>query len=127
MINFGQEFKTTRYDIFNFWKDKVITKSGIAKDMSNMDTDCTIPIIDWGEPSCPCCHKPILVENENDYDKWLAEGNFEAIWNSLTMQRETKILGLAHESYDKPEFLSVVCNECYDKLTKEIKEKVKNV
>lgn len=128
MIEFGQDFKTTRYDIFNYWKNKKITHEGVIVNISDKtDGHCTIPVIDWGEPECFHCGKPILVEKEKSYDKWLKNGDFESIWNSLTMKKETKILGLAPKKFDAPNSLTIVCYECYNKLIHDIKREINEI
>lgn len=115
----------TRSDIFNFWKDKKITQEGeLVHIREEVKGPCSIPVIDWGEPSCFNCGKPILVEHEAEYDKWLENGDFEAIWNSHTMQKETKILGLLDKKSLTLENFFIVCPECYEKLTSFIKKNV---
>lgn len=108
----------TRSNIFNFWKDKKITVDGELVHIRDKENGpYSIPVIDCGKPSCFHCGKPILVENEEEYDKWLENGDFESIWNCSIMQKETKILDLLGEKSLTPEHFFIVCPECYKKLT----------
>lgn len=69
--------------IFDYWKDKCITRNGrilVNSDASSEDVDI---VIDWGEPSCWACNRPI------GDDSWIkpnglaaeTEEEVKAIWN----------------------------------------------
>lgn len=110
-------FKTSRYDIFNYWKDKKLTRKGDTVDISDKTENAYfIPVLNWCEPSCANCHKHIPVEKEEKYYKWLDNSDFESIWNCTTMQQETKIVGPCTDLLDRPASLFIVCHECFEEL-----------
>ncbi|PLR72995.1 hypothetical protein CYJ37_11425 [Bacillus sp. UMB0728] len=66
---------------------------------------------DYGEPSCWCCNKAIIVKDE---EKLQQEGNFKEIWNGTAGKLERchivpKSLGGSYE----PSNLFLMCHNCH--------------
>ncbi|MGK4040766.1 HNH endonuclease [Heyndrickxia oleronia] len=87
----------SNYQIFDYWKDKELEKH--------------FPVIlDWGEPCCWACNKPIIVETQQLLDKC----DFKEIWNRTSGYLErchiiAKALGGSYE----PENLFLMCPDCH--------------
>lgn len=97
----------SNYQIFDYWKDKYLNDSPIQ--------------LDWGEPSCWGCHKPITVETES----LLAEANFKEIWNRTSGELERchiipKSLGGSNE----PDNLFLMCPDCHSKAPNTTNEEI---
>lgn len=69
----NRSVNTSLFNIFEYWKDKAITRKGevvLCKDATLDDIDV---VKDWGEPMCWACSKPIIGNYERkltpqDYD-----------------------------------------------------------
>lgn len=88
----------THYAIFNYWKEEKLSNGQPV-------------IVDWGEPSCWACDKPVSIGSK----KQLTECNYSAIWNSVGSRLEKchiipKALGGSYE----PKNMFLLCSKCHD-------------
>ena len=116
--------KTKHSAIFDFWKDKAISKDGnVLIDYGYEGCDETIlkkteavgAIYDWGEPQCMACGKPIDCFGNPKYSIDL-KSNVSAIWNypeiKSNLQRAHIIPALLGGE-DRPDNLLLLCHRCH--------------
>ena len=53
---------TQHFKIYEYWKDKAITKDGREVSIDSKENDTIDVVKDWGEPMCWGCSKPIITE-----------------------------------------------------------------
>lgn len=109
--------RTSHSAIFEYWKDKAITKDGgIILEESHKETNSIPVVIDWGEPECWACRRS--VRNIEDYEtyKTLLETDIPKIWNYskvTSMLNRCHIIPEAAGGEDKPENLFLLCESCH--------------
>ena len=103
---------TNHYDIFNYWKNKVILSDGsiVESVEGGIDTmnDPAPVVYDWGEPSCWACDRPVknLPITED----------LKILW---THPKTKSLLNRCHiiprllGGKDKPSNLFLMCSECH--------------
>lgn len=106
--------------IFNYWKDKEITKDGKVIVGYGYGSDCVddaIPVIvDWGEPQCWCCGKVIPAEDNPKYEKFLNSDKIDDIWELKEVKSRLErchIIPNMLGGEDKPENLFLMCSKCH--------------
>lgn len=104
-----KSIKTTHYEIFNYWKDKYITKDGTIADEKDADLLNSIPVVvDCGEPECFACGQWTGVEAEND--------DLQECWNNPKVKQNLQrahIVPDALSGEDKPQNLFCLCKNCH--------------
>ena len=109
----------SKHLIFEYWKDKGITKDGkivTLEEYSHNLSELHIPIIDYGEPQCFCCGKPFYWIDETEYLKYLNEGNFTWIWNNIRKAEAAHIIPHHITQDDSSDNLVILCKTCHQKL-----------
>lgn len=110
-------FSTSHYKIFDYWKDKCISEDGGVHIEGEYDYSKSIAVVeDWGEPTCWGCGKPIKVEDEELYDKWIENEDLTKIWNCKTLKRTMErchIKAKALNGNDNPDNLFLLCKRCH--------------
>ena len=108
------------YDIFDYWKDKAITKDGEIVietgyegcDEEKFDIANTIPVvIDWGEPQCFACGSMIYGFGDIRDDIEL-----KTLWNlnkPFSHMQRCHIVPKALGGSDSPSNLFMLCKECH--------------
>lgn len=106
--------------IFNYWKDKEITKDGkviVGYGYGSDRVDNTVPVIvDWGEPQCWCCGRIIPAEDNPKYDELLNNGKIEDIWELKEVRSHLQRCHIVPDMLggeDKPENLFLMCARCH--------------
>lgn len=106
------------FKIFDFWKDKAITKDGKIVIDSPEYRDISIPVVeDWGEPSCWCCNKPVNVYKMRGYETALSLKNFKAIWNYSKVSeylQKAHIIPFARGGSNEPYNFFLLCQRCHE-------------
>ena len=86
-------------DVFDYWKDKCITKDGEVKidlgyegcNENEIDVSTSIPVIkDWGEPHCFACGIYCKLEFIHNYDELIQsdeDNSLKKIWNDRYVSR----------------------------------------
>lgn len=113
---------TSHYSIFEYWKDKVITKGGEVlkyEDKGNRK-DCLIVIVDRGEPCCWGCGKYAVKDDEleafNNNPSVTGENYFKKLYSLPTLKSRLNrchIKPNALGGEDSPENLFLMCEECH--------------
>lgn len=112
--------KTSFKKIFNYWKDKEITKDGeviLGCGYGGQYVKEAIEVIvDWGEPQCWCCGKIIPAEDNPKYEEMLNNGEIEDIWELKEVKSRLQrchIIPNMLGGEDKPENLFLMCPQCH--------------
>lgn len=105
-------------EIFNYWKAKCIDKYGYVRDDDNIyNYDDTVEVVeDWGEPQCWACGTNILAEKNPKYDEWLANDDFDKIWNCKEVTsslQKAHIVPEANGGKSTPDNLFLLCAKCH--------------
>lgn len=67
--------------IFDYWKDKAITRDGKIVPYDDMSVEAISIVFDWGEPRCWACGRSIeKVFHYATYEKYLLS-DFRKIWD----------------------------------------------
>lgn len=105
---------TSHFEIFDYWKDKIIERNGnVTTDISSPGVDV---IVDWGEPCCWACGKPII----GHYEKHLADGediDFKKLWNDKYVKSQLNRCHIIPGSLggkDEPKNLFLLCANCHE-------------
>lgn len=109
--------KTSHSAIFEYWKDKAITKNGeIILEESHKGTASVPVVFDWGEPECWACRRIVKgVENYKTYDE-LLKSDICKIWSYAKVKsglNKCHIVPEAAGGEDKPENLFLLCESCH--------------
>ena len=113
--------------IFDYWKDKFITKSGkvLTYDELTALRDAGKPepsypvVLDWGEIECWACGRTLSPSKEADLQKRCSMGddfNYEKLWNAKEVQsfyNRCHIVPAALGGPDAPENLFLLCPQCH--------------
>ncbi len=105
------------FKIFDFWKDKAITKDGKIVIDSPEYRDISVPVVeDWGEPSCWCCNKPVNIYKMRGYEAAINSKNFKKIWNYSKVSehlQKVHIIPFARGGSNEPYNFFLLCEECH--------------
>lgn len=97
--------KTTKYQIFDYWKDKAVS-GGLLKDTP---THVKAMVYDWGEPCCFGCNK---WTNKEIHDKDC--GTYRKLWGHRSVRLErAHIIPHALGGSDSPDNIVLLCKECH--------------
>lgn len=106
----------SHFSIFEYWKDKAILESGDVVDGRNISSDKYVPItIDWGEPSCWACDKPIITNYEENSES--AE-DLSKIWNDPKVKKHLErchIIPRTKGGADATSNMFLMCPSCHEK------------
>lgn len=95
--------------IFNFWKDKQISRHGEVKQIDGVVNNGFIPVVDdWLEPKCWGCGKPVNI----DFDC----STTEKAWDSCKVREKLQrchILPGSCGGADEPCNLFLLCGQCH--------------
>jgi len=92
----GRKTMPSHYQIFDYWKDRQIGNEWV--------------LMDYGEPSCWGCGKPIHVETKKD----LIDCNYKAIWNRTHKYlNRCHIIPKALGGSNEPDNLFLMCESCH--------------
>lgn len=111
----------SHYDIFNYWKDKKITKYGkVIGIKDSKDYTDMIVVVDWGEPYCWACGRPLLsTKEEKEIHKECQTINgfdYKKLWN------HKKVIGSCERAHiypralggtEEPSNMFLLCPECH--------------
>lgn len=123
----------SHYKIFDYWKDKCITRNGDVKieygypgcTLTDDEFKNSIPVIeDWGEPRCWCCGRAVCDFDEIDEeifkkDESLKDKDDKYLKELWSNKRITSILQRAHiipnalKGSGNPENLFLICPTCH--------------
>jgi len=116
---------TTKHsDIFEYWKDKFITKDGRVVHLGDVGYDssnCIDVVSDWDYPCCWGCGKPIFSSNSKMLslrNKHIKEDkeDFVSLWNDDKVKSKLQrchIIPNALGGEDKSNNLFLLCPECH--------------
>lgn len=109
------------YKIFDYWKDKAITKDGDIVDVNDEKYfNSSIEVVcDWGEPECFACRKIVdSVLSDENYENWLNDDNgLEKIWNHKETKKHLQKAHIIPHSLDGgcvPSNLFLLCKHCHE-------------
>lgn len=105
--------------IFEYWKDKCITRSGKIVLAADADLKDMEVVRDWGEPQCWACGKPIgddswVKENGQAYE---TEEELIKIWNHKSVTRKFQKAHIIPEALGgaaTPDNLFLLCGRCHE-------------
>lgn len=112
----------SHYEIFDYWKDKVITKYGKVKSFDEDISGATyITVVsDWAEARCWGCGKPAVSEKQEDaiYEKCDKENDFDykMFWNNDKIKSKFERAHIIPKSLggsNEPSNLFLLCPECH--------------
>lgn len=108
---------TSHYKIFDYWKDKRITRLGQIDEHEGDPV-----IIDWAEPNCWACGRR-AIRNASDedalQDKCKSENgefDYQRMWNDARVKSKLNrchIIPAALGGKDIPSNLFLLCEECH--------------
>ena len=110
----------SHYAIFDYWKDKCITKDGRVEieigyeghDERKANVENSIEVVrDWGEPECWACRKEVP---EYDYDN--IDQDLSKVWknkNVVHFLNKSHIVPHALGGGENPENMFLLCEECH--------------
>lgn len=100
--------RTTRYEIFEYWKDKYITPNFEIVEEKYQPDGIPVTRFDEAEPSCWVCgiFRPTPIEGTEDLKK---------IWNYKNQGLDKcHIVSKQFEGKDEPENLFLLCPRCHN-------------
>lgn len=108
---------TRHSEIFEYWKDKAITKDGDVVLENGCNFKETIPVVyDWGEPECWACRRSVKdVYKYKSYDEMLKK-DVKLIWNIAKVRESLNkchIIPHAYGGKDEPQNLFLLCEACH--------------
>lgn len=107
------EVKTPHFEIFNYWKDKIIEENGnVTTNISSAGIDV---VTDWGEPCCWGCGKPIIGSYEESLSS-TENIDFSKLWNDKKVKSKLNrchIVPGALGGEDAPHNLFLLCGGCH--------------
>lgn len=102
--------------IFDYWKDKAITRDGKIVPYDDMSIEAIPVVFDWGEPKCWACGRRIdKVFDYATYEKYLSE-NVNKIWDYAEVAKNLNkchIIPHCIGGADEPENLFLLCEGCH--------------
>lgn len=105
----------SHYKIFDYWKDKCITKTGEVKDQ--LVGDSVDVVTDYGEPCCWSCGKPVDLAKSKTYDELLTNNQLSKIYGlqkvRSSLQRCHIVPHALGGSDEDPSNLFLMCSECH--------------
>lgn len=113
--------KTLHYDIFKYWRNKLISEDGNIFEWPKPNgKNCIEVVEDWGEPRCWACGRDAgKFHREAHYEEWLAcdsEEGYIKIWNHKLVKKDLNrchIIPDALGGEDVPSNLFLMCPECH--------------
>lgn len=107
----------SHYRIFDYWKDRAITKSGVDVDINDFSDQSVEVIIDWGEPCCWACGREVDLRQYKNYDSDLAQHNHSKIYGyAKVKERLQKCHIVPHSiggSDSDPSNYFLLCKKCH--------------
>lgn len=105
--------------IFDYWKDKAITRDGDVVNLNEADSDAMDVIVDWGEPRCWACGMFIDVEDTPTYQKSVKDGNIKRIYGLAKVRNKLNRCHIVPHMFDgddkDPGNLFLLCKDCHEK------------
>ena len=113
----GNSLNTSHSSIFEYWKNKAITRDGTVIE-DDFDDKNSIPVVyDWGEPCCWACGKFIKKSFEvKDYEE-LANKSPQKLYDYPKVRSEYNrchIIPRQAGGGDEPSNLFLLCEECHE-------------
>lgn len=106
----------SHFSIFDYWKDKAIHESGEIVSGRDVLSDKYIRImVDWGEPSCWACDKPIMSTYEKN---GVSAGDLSKIWNDSNVKKHLNRCHITPRTKggdDSPSNMFLMCPSCHAK------------
>lgn len=111
----------SHYAIFDYWKDKCITKDGKVEieigyeghDDRKANTQNSIAVVcDWGEPECWACGREVPGYDYDNIDQDLSK-----VWNNKNVVHflnKAHIVPHALGGGENPENMFLLCEECHE-------------
>lgn len=99
--------KTSHKSIFEYWKDKAITKDGDVI-REGEDFKNSIPVVyDYGEPECWACRQKVEILEQIDISK---------VWGNSKVKSKLNrchIIPYSASGEDEPSNLFLLCEDCH--------------
>lgn len=114
----------SHFEIFDYWKDKGISKEGEIIKATSVDSIDDIVILDWGEPCCWGCGRPIISNYEKSVDRLNID--LKLLWNHkevTTKLNRCHIVPKALGGSDLPDNLFLMCESCHTESPDTINKK----
>ena len=107
----------SHFSIFDYWKDKAITKTGEIVSVGDEYADPPVFVVESDfEPSCWGCGLPVITELEENQTKGLCKDDLPKIWGdknvSSTLNR-CHIIPRSLGGEDSPSNLFLMCETCH--------------
>lgn len=82
--------------VFEYWKDSKY-------------------VIDWGEPSCWACHRPVFSPLEDNLQYYSQKNLFSKIWDTTEGLEVCHIVARSLGGGNEPSNLFLLCPECHER------------
>ena len=110
--------KTTRSEVFDYWRDKAIMPGGEVVPARDMPEGAVPVVEDWGEPCCWGCGRGFQkLYRMRKYGRLIGSDDIDdiaAIWDLPPVELERcHVLADAAGGEDKPENLFLLCRRCH--------------
>ena len=103
--------------IFHYWKDMCITKDGRVVHEKEKNNDDKYILIDYYEPCCWCCGKPVNFKKEYDkYEAILQSNDPDRVWDLSRVKSSLNrchIIPHALGGSDDIDNLFLLCEDCH--------------
>lgn len=106
----------SHYKIFDYWKDKCITRDG---EVTDRITDNSIDVVtDYGEPCCWSCGKPVDLTKSKTYDELLISNQLSKIYGFQKVKTSLNRCHIVPHALggtdEDPSNLFLMCSECHE-------------
>lgn len=103
--------------IFDYWKDKAITRDGKIVPYDDMSVEAISIVFDWGEPRCWACGRSIeKVFDYATYEKYLLS-DFRKIWDYAEVLKNLNKCHIREIRKIDPESEFIFVNSQGDRMT----------
>lgn len=107
----------THYSIFNYWKDRAITRSGIDVYCKDFSDESMMVVDDWGEPCCWACGREVNLEKYNGYHAEQAQNNLVKIYGYAKVKERLQRCHIVSHTLDgsdsDPANYFLLCSKCH--------------
>lgn len=112
----SRELNTTHSAIFNYWKDKAITKYGNIVQDTGGDKERISVVRDWTMPRCFACCDSMRIDFNSEKFLNGIDGDLSSMWNYPEIKKHLNrchIKPHAAGGNDKPRNLFLLCETCH--------------
>lgn len=114
----GRTLNTSHSAIFDYWKDKAITKDGDVVLDADKDEEKISVVRDWTMPRCFACCDCMFADKKIDFnsEKFTDKQNIFSMWNYPEIKKNLNRCHIKPHSAggnDEPRNLFLLCENCH--------------